>query len=47
MKETEDWEQRYRQGDTGWDRGDSSDNLAYWLQQAGLKPCRVRVPAVC
>ena len=38
------WEDRYRQGSTGWDRGDVSPALLHWLD-AGLVPRgRVLVP---
>jgi len=38
------WEQRYQQGKTGWDRGDSSPNLHHWLEEQAIKPCRILVP---
>ena len=38
------WEERYQQGKTGWDRGNVSPNLNYWLEQGLLKPCRILVP---
>jgi hypothetical protein len=38
------WEQRYRQGRTGWDRGEASPALHAWLE-AGIVPRgRVLVP---
>lgn len=39
-----DWENRYLQGQTGWDRGTSSANLLYWIEKGYLKPGRVLVP---
>ena len=45
MENTEDdWENRYQAGTTGWDRGASSNNLSYWLDNNLLKPCRILVP---
>lgn len=39
-----EWEQRYRAGQTGWDRGDPSPALHHWLA-AGLVPQgRILVP---
>jgi cyclopropane fatty-acyl-phospholipid synthase-like methyltransferase len=38
------WEQRYQQGTTGWDRGDVSPNLHYWLNDQSLATCRILVP---
>lgn len=39
-----DWENRYQQGQTGWDRGDVSENLLYWLDNELLKPCSILIP---
>jgi len=39
-----DWEQRYQQGDTGWDRGHSSPALHRWLDSGLLTPCRILIP---
>ncbi len=39
-----EWEDRYQQGQTGWDRGISSENLAFWLDQRLLTKCRVLIP---
>ena len=44
MKQSNEWENRYQQGQTGWDRGDVSPNLLYWLESKILKPCRILVP---
>ncbi len=44
MGEENIWESRYQAGTTGWDRGSSSNNLSYWLDNALLKPCRILVP---
>ncbi|MEE9444264.1 MAG: methyltransferase domain-containing protein [Cocleimonas sp.] len=38
------WESRYQAGTTGWDRGNTSANLNYWLENSLLKPCRILVP---
>jgi 2-polyprenyl-3-methyl-5-hydroxy-6-metoxy-1,4-benzoquinol methylase len=38
------WESRYQAGTTGWDRGASSKNLNYWLNNKLLEPCRVLIP---
>ncbi len=38
------WEARYQAGTTGWDRGNSSINLHYWLDNNVLEPCRILVP---
>lgn len=38
------WESRYQTGTIGWDRGVSSTNLNYWLDNDLLKPCRILVP---
>lgn len=39
-----EWEQRYQQGKTGWDRGDVSPNLHYWLENQQLEACRLLIP---
>ena len=41
---TTEWEQRYQQGQTGWDRGEISPNLTYWLENQGIQPCRILIP---
>ena len=38
------WEQRFAEGNTPWDRGASSPQLASWLRSGMLKPCRILVP---
>lgn len=38
------WEQRYQAGQTGWDRGENSPALLYWLEEGVLQPCRILVP---
>ena len=38
------WESRYQAGTIGWDRGESSSNLSYWLNNNLLKPCRILIP---
>ncbi|MCK5729237.1 MAG: methyltransferase domain-containing protein [Methylococcales bacterium] len=45
MQNSNEWENRYQQGQTGWDRGEASPNLKYWLERNHLKPCRILVPA--
>ena len=39
-----EWESRYQQGKTGWDRGEVSPNLLYWIDVGLLQPCRILVP---
>ena len=41
---TNEWESRYQTGSIGWDRGSSSNNLNYWLDNQLLKPCRILIP---
>jgi SAM-dependent methyltransferase len=38
------WEQRFAEGRTPWDRGESSPQLGEWLRSGLLKPCRILVP---
>ena len=38
------WEERFAAGDTPWDRGASSPQLAAWIASGSLKPCRILVP---
>ncbi len=38
------WEQRFREGDTPWDRGEPNPQLAAWLSVGELGPCRILVP---
>ena len=44
MQNSHEWEGLYQQGQTGWDRGEVSPNLFYWLENDLLKPCRILVP---
>ncbi len=44
MSDDQIWEQRYQKGQTGWDRGESSDNLLHWIEIGLLKPCRILIP---
>ena len=44
MNEENIWESRYQAGTIGWDRGESSSNLNYWLNNKLLEPCRVLIP---
>jgi len=39
-----EWENRYQLNQTGWDRGEVSLNLLYWIEKGLLKPCRILVP---
>ena len=38
------WQNRYDQGQTGWDRGAPSPALRTWLESGQLQPCRILVP---
>lgn len=38
------WENHFAAGDTPWDRGESSPQLAAWLRSGDLRPCRILVP---
>lgn len=38
------WEHRYQDGQTGWDRGETSANLLHWIELDLLKPCRILIP---
>lgn len=40
----DDWERRYDEGKTGWDRGAPSPALAHWLAQGRVPAGRVLVP---
>jgi len=44
MNNPDEWENRYQQGQTGWDRGEVSPNLLYWIESGLLKPCRILIP---
>jgi len=44
MTEQAAWEERYRKGETGWDRGASSPAAKAWMEHPGLAPCRLLVP---
>jgi SAM-dependent methyltransferase len=44
MKQSNEWENCYLQGQTGWDRGDVSPNLMYWIEGGMLNPCRILIP---
>ena len=43
-KRQQDWEARYHDGRTGWDRGESSPALARWLVEQPFPRDRVLVP---
>lgn len=38
------WQQRFDTGQLGWDRGVPSPQLARWLADGTLAPCRIAVP---
>src|SRR6185503_8878435 len=38
------WEQRFAEGNTPWDRGETNPQLGAWLAAGALKPCRILVP---
>lgn len=38
------WEARYRDGRTGWDRGQVNPCLIEWLESGELKPCGILIP---
>lgn len=38
------WEERFRNGQTPWDRGAPNPQLLKWLADGVLRPCRVLVP---
>jgi methyl halide transferase len=44
VREAHEWEARYQQGNTGWDRGDTSPALAAWLDAGAIAPCRTLIP---
>ena len=39
-----DWQERYEEGKTGWDRGEPNPMLLHWLESGQLKACEVLVP---
>jgi len=43
MQESE-WENRYQIGQTGWDRGTSSENLSFWLDNNLLDKGKILIP---
>lgn len=44
MRAAHEWEARYQQGNTGWDRGDASLALTTWLESGAIRPCRTLIP---
>ena len=44
MSHDNEWESRYQAGTIGWDRGETSTNLNYWLDNNLLAPCRILIP---
>ncbi len=44
MNDTNEWETRYQEGRTGWQREAVSPGLLAWLADGTLKPCRILVP---
>ena len=43
MQQSE-WENRYQNGHTGWDRGSSSENLSFWLDNNLLDKGKILIP---
>lgn len=39
-----DWEGRYREGTTGWERGGLNPAFLAWRESGTLAPCRILVP---
>jgi hypothetical protein len=39
-----DWEGRYRDGATGWERGGPHPGFLAWRESGALAPCRILVP---
>ena len=44
MNQKSNWETRYLDGSTGWDRGRINPQFQLWLDSTALKPCRILVP---
>lgn len=42
--QSNEWENRYQIGQTGWDRGSSSENLSFWLDNNLLDKGKILVP---
>src|ERR1700744_6556695 len=40
-----DWEGRYRDGATGWERAGLNPSFTAWRESGALMPCRILVPA--
>ena len=40
-----DWEGRYRDGATGWERAGLNPSFTAWRESGALAPCRILVPA--
>lgn len=38
------WQARYDEGKTGWDRGQPNPMLSQWIDRGELRPCKVLVP---
>ena len=38
------WDQRFAEGNTPWDRGESNPQLHAWLKAGALQPCRILIP---
>ena len=38
------WDQRFSEGHTPWDRGETNPQLHAWLSAGELKPCRILIP---
>jgi SAM-dependent methyltransferase len=44
MREPDDWEARYQDGNTGWDRGGASPAISSWLEAGAIRPGRILIP---
>jgi methyl halide transferase len=44
MSQVVDWEAKYREGRTGWQRPGVNPALAAWCESGALKPCRILMP---
>lgn len=42
--QSKEWENRYQIGQTGWDRGSSSENLSFWLDNNLLDKGKILIP---
>lgn len=44
MSSETNWEQRYREGSTGWDRGQANPALSHFLESWRAEPGRILIP---